>query len=224
MHQAYSISVSPDSEILATGAQNNKVNLFSVADGESVLTIDLAPGAAETSSSDRAGTGKNVVMNSCFSADGNALAAARADGHVTLYDLQKQAISNAEAKQAHKLPCRSVCFSKDEGSNLLYSSSDDRHVAVFDRRSNRYVNHFSHNGLALSVDTSPAGRHFVVGCSDNTVTLWDIGMQRSLQTYSTHSDQVWNVRYDPNVPAGDSFVSTGDDAMIQLYGGSSDGQ
>ena len=112
---------------------------------------------------------------------------------------------------------------------LLYTASDDRHVGVYDTISGTVINNFSHKGMCFSIDTAPDGRHFVVGCADSSVCLWDIGMQRKVQSFEQHSHIVWGVAYKKNNTHNDHtlsdssgfkkqiFASVGDDSLLQLY-------
>ena len=71
--------------------------------------------------------------------------------------------------------------------------------------------------MCLSVDTSPDHRHFVVGCSDSKVLLWDLGMQKFIRSYDQHKDQVWGVSYNKQDSVGRKFASVGDDYLLQVY-------
>eukprot|EP01034_Spumella_vulgaris_P021617 gene21617-27656_t len=72
--------------------------------------------------------------------------------------------------------------------------------------------------MALSVDASSNQRHFVVGSADHCVTLWDLGMQRCVERFSTtHSDRVSSVCFDKTDLTGTRFASAGDDGVIQIY-------
>ena len=99
---------------------------------------------------------------------------------------------------------------------MIYTASEDRHVSVYDIKSGQLINSFSHAGKALSVDTSSDGLLFVVGNSDHNVYLWDLGMQKCISKYKSHSDMVWGVCFDKSSDSS-RFVSVGDDALIQLY-------
>jgi WD repeat-containing protein 61 len=141
------------------------------------------------------------------------LACAGIDGVVNIFDMNTQQILHK--LEAHALPIRSIAFSPED--DLLYTASDDRHANVYDVRSGALVGSFSHSGMAYSVDTSPDFRHFAVGCADYTVSVWDLGMQRRVQKFDTHTDQVWGVSYDKSDHSGRRFASVGDDATIQIY-------
>lgn len=196
---AWSISLAPDGLTIAAGSQNGSVALYSLDVGhENIATFE---------------TNSKLILSSAFSPSVDRMVCSSIDGSVYLFDVfSNQLLSKFNN---HALPARCVKFSPD--GNLIYSASDDRQVCVYDTMSGVLVNTFSHLGMALSVDASPDHRHFVVGTSDNCVTLWDLGMQRRQTSYSCHTDQVWGVAFDPKDTAGRRFVSVGDDALVQLY-------
>lgn len=201
--EAWTICLSPNDEVLASGTQSGSVNIWSMQENhEKVVTLQ---------------TGNKLILSSQFSIDAK-LAASSLDGVLNIFDVSTQSV--VHKIDAHSLPARSVVFSPD--GRLVYSASDDRHVSVFDTLSGTAVNSFSHKGMALSVDASPDGRHFVVGCADHSVYLWDLGMQRRVQSYEQHGNQVWGVSFKKTETMGGGgskqvFASVGDDGLLQLY-------
>ena len=153
------------------------------------------------------------VYSTSFNNDGSEVACGTGGGKLCGFDPVSQKVTYDI--QAHALPVRSLCFQSHQ--QVVYTASDDRTVVVSDVRTNKAVQSFSHNGMCLSVDASPDGRHFICGSTDNTVTLWDLGMRSLVTSYSTHTDQVWSVRYDRTDKTGRRFVSGGDDSLLQLY-------
>mmetsp|Transcript_19726 Transcript_19726/g.19833 ORF Transcript_19726/g.19833 Transcript_19726/m.19833 type:complete len:297 (+) Transcript_19726:41-931(+) len=196
--EAYSISVSKTEDLIAAGSHTGNVHIWSVSNQEKLYALK--------SSDD-----SKFFLSTDFNNDDTKLVAANMIGTVFLYDLATQQI--VHKIDAHGMPIRKVKFSKD--GNLLYTASDDKHVSVFDTRNGSSINSFSHTGMSLTVDVSPDHRHFLVGCADHTVVLWDLGMQRQEQLFEVqHTDQVWGVSYDET---GNRFISVGDDALLQLY-------
>lgn len=194
---AWKLCISYDDAIVAAGGQHGKLKLWSVQEKEEVAVLD---------------SHSKMILSCAFHESGTKLATAGSDGVVDIFDvLTRRVIYKIEA---HAMPIRSIVFS----GNLLFTASDDRNVSVIDVNSGAIINSFSHAGLALCVDPSPDRRHFVVGCSNHSVCLWDLGMQRMQQLFnSQHSDQVWGVAYDKLDPQGKRFASVGDDAVLQLY-------
>jgi WD repeat-containing protein 61 len=196
---AWTVCLSPTDEVLVSGTQRGTVNVWSMQEGhEKVASLETR--------------NNKFILSTVFSRD-LKLATAGIDGFVNIFDIKTQQI--VQKIEAHALPIRSVAFSPDR--SLLYTASDDRHVSVYDTVSGSLINSFSQSGMALSVDASPDHRHFVVGCADHNVTLWDLGMQRFVQNYDNHSDQVWCVKFDGSDASGSRFASVGDDALLQTY-------
>ncbi len=200
MHEAWSIAIDSTESIIAGGTQSGNINIWNTSTYEKTDTIEDAGSFV-------------LAVQFNHATDASHICAANIEGVVTIFDVETK--SRVKELDAHSLPVRSLCYSSDD--RLLYTASDDRHVSVYDTKSNQVINTFSHGGKALSVDASPDKRHFVVGSSDGLVTLWDLGMQRSMSTYSTHSDQVWGVAYNAYDQSGKKFASIGDDAVIQFY-------
>ncbi|KAJ1425456.1 WD40-repeat-containing domain protein [Ochromonadaceae sp. CCMP2298] len=198
LFEAYSICFSPADDVLVSGNNRGGINVWTMQDGhEKVATLE---------------TDNKQVLSTDFSIDGK-LASAGIDGVLNVFDMTSQSITHKI--EAHALPIRSIAFSPE--GDLLYTSSDDRHANVYDVRSGSLINSFSHGGMAFSVDASPDHRHFAVGCADYSVSLWDLGMQKRVSKFSTHTDQVWGVSFDKSDPSGSRLASVGDDAAIQLY-------
>jgi WD repeat-containing protein 61 len=196
---AWNVCLSPTDDVLVSGTHRGTVNVWSM-EGEHEIVARL-----ETRNN-------KFILSTMFSCD-LKLATGGIDGFVNIFDIKTQQI--VQKIEAHALPIRSVAFSPD--GNLLYTASDDRHVSVYDTTSGTLVNSFSQSGMAMSVDTSPDHRHFVVGCADHNVTLWDLGMQRYVQNFDNHTDQVWCVGYDKTDGGSARFGSVGDDALLQTY-------
>ena len=196
--EAWTVCLSPSDDVLVSGTHKGSVNVWSMAEGhEKVATLE---------------TRNKFILSTAFNCS-LKLATAGIDGFVNIFDINTQQI--VHKIEAHALPIRSVVFSPD--GNILYAASDDRHVSAYDTLSGTLINSFSHAGMALSVDASPDQRHFVVGCADHSVVLWDMGMQRSVQSYDQHTDQVWCVKYDKSDSTGTKFASVGDDGLLQTY-------
>lgn len=198
LFEAHSISFSPADDVLVSGNSRGGINVWTMQEGHAkVATLE---------------TDNKQILSTAFSIDGK-LACSGIEGHVTILDMNTQQV--VHKLDAHALPVRSIAFSPED--DLLYTASDDRHCSVFDVRSGSLITTFSHNGMAYSVDSSPDGRHFAVGCGDYTVTLWDLGMQKKVKKYDVHQDQVWGVGFDRADASGRRFASIGDDALIQIY-------
>ena len=196
--EAWTVCLSPSDDVLVSGSHHGSVNIWSMQAGhEKVATLQASD---------------KLILGTSFSSD-YKLATSGVEGMLHVFDMNTQQI--VHKVDAHGLATRSVVFSPD--GNLIYSASDDRHVCVFDTNSGSIINSFSQSGMAFSVDASPDGRSFAVGCGDHSVSVWDLGMQRRVHSFEQHSDCVWGVKYDPQDGLGKRFASVGDDALLQVY-------
>lgn len=196
LQEAWTVAVSPSGDVIASGTHRGAVNIWSVSDCARVISLE---------------TGCGFIMSSAFSPDGSQIATAGIDGMLNIIDIATQTVSHKI--DAHSMPTRCVKYLPD--GDLVLTASDDRHVGVFDTRTGTVINSFSHSGMALSLDIAPNQKNFAVGCSNHTVAVWDIGMQRVFQTLdSQHTEPVWSVCYSPD---GRRLASAGDDALIQVY-------
>lgn len=193
---AWTVSISPDNTLVAGGSHNGSINIWSV---EERILLNSIEGDSK------------FILDIAFSPCGKKLATVRVDGLLNIYDMNTgQGIFRVEA---HAHAARSVKFSPT--GNLLYTASVDRHVNLFDISSPVPVNSFSHTGMVFSLDLSPDNRRFISCCSNHSVHVWDIGIQRCMQSFETqHSDQVWGIHFNDD---GNKFVSVGDDSSLQLY-------
>lgn len=195
--EAYSISLSPGEDILASGNSRGNVNVWSMQEGhEKVASLPSK---------------SNFIAFTCFSNDGK-LATSSMDGQINIFDLNQQQITFKS--DLHSLPVRSMSINQE--SNLLLSASDDKQVNIFDLRSNKMIRSFSHEGMVFTVDFSPDSRYFISGTTENKVNLWDLSMQKRTQIFSTHSDLIWNVQFQKSLNTS-NFASCGDDGIIQIY-------
>jgi WD repeat-containing protein 61 len=198
LFEAYSICFSPADDVLVSGNNKGGINIWTMqGDHEKVATL---------------ATENKQILSTAFSIDGK-LASAGIDGVVNIFDMNTQQI--VHKLDAHALSVRSIAYAPE--GDLIYTASDDRHVNVYDINSGKLINSFSHAGMAFSVDASPDARHFIVGCADSSVSVWDLGMQRRVTRIESHADQVWCAKYDTSDASGRRFASVGDDALIQLY-------
>lgn len=156
-------------------------------------------------------TNTKYITNCCLHND-TRVAAVGIDGYLNIVDISSNQL--VHQIEAHALPARGVSFSHD--GNILFTASDDRHVSVYDTRDGSLINSFSQPGMAYSVDVAPDRRHFITGCSDHSVNFWDLGMQRCVQSFNIHRDQVWSVQFDKS-GLSSRFASGSQDGMIQFY-------
>lgn len=196
--ESYQVSISLQDDLIASGNHLGCVNLWSMQQGhERVSKLDA---------------NCKAILATKFSPT-NQIGSGSSDGIVAIFDVESGKATHKIYE--HAMCIRSIQFSPVDG-NLVYAACDDRTVSVFDQTSGKIFKQFSFPSMARCVDVSQDRRHFIVGCSDGSVSVYDIGMQAKVKSFDAHKDQVWDCKFDKFSPAS-KFVSVGDDAMIQVY-------
>jgi WD40 repeat protein len=191
----YSVAISPDEKILATGSYDQKIKLWDVATGKELKTLSGHNGA---------------VFGLAFRPDGKILASASGDRTVKLWDVAKGERLDTLAALKDVF---AVAFSAD-GKKLFAGGVDNRiHVwqisATAAEGSNPILeSKFAHEGAILRLALSADGQQLLSSADDRTVKLWDANEMKEKFVLETQPD--WG--------AGIAFVSNGKIAVGRLDG------
>jgi WD repeat-containing protein 61 len=112
--EAWTVALSPDGKLIASGSDSGCVNVWSVATGERVESI--------SSGADK------FVMSVAYSPDARHMACGAADGGVYLIDVETSAV--VRQFDGHSATVRALAFSPD-GARLI-TGSDDAHVNQYE--------------------------------------------------------------------------------------------
>lgn len=202
---AFTVALDPHSSSkIAAGSNTGEVNVFDL-DQEGKRVVKLTPKE------------RKFAMSVNYSTDGTKIASGSITGAVTIFDLTTGANGSIlhSLSDAHKMPVRSLCFSPDAKSNVLFTGSDDGTVKMFDSRSAGHVGTITgHASWVLSVACSPDGTHLASGSSDKTVKIWDLRQRECRYTSvgpGSHDGQVWSVAYNHD---GTKVASVSDDKKL----------
>ncbi|OZJ02963.1 hypothetical protein BZG36_04519 [Bifiguratus adelaidae] len=199
--EAWTIKLSPEGDLVASGAHNGNLNLYSVASGEKVQSL---------------ATRKRFLMSVAYSHDGHYVAGGADNG--TIYIFNTETGQLVHTMSGHALPTRALVFSPD--SKTLISGSDDKRIHIHDiQHGNIAASLSGHASWVLSVDTPREASGLAInqiasGSSDKKCKIWDLGMRTCLETMDAHEDQVWAVAYNPN---GTKIVTASDDKSLRWY-------
>jgi len=194
--EAWTVCFHPQGSLLAAGSQSGNVNVFGVSSAGDKPEAVITP------------HGK-FVMAVAYSPCGRFLASGAIDGAIHLFDA---ASGNLIRKlEGHSKGIRSLSFSAD--SKTLLSGCEDMTIIVHDvvAAGGAMATLIGHDSWVLSVAHSPESNECLSGGSDKRVRLWDLGQRQCTHTFTEHTDQVWGVAYNP---AGNRFVSAGDDGLL----------
>ncbi len=191
-----SVDIAPQGTLIASGAEDESVRLWSLLGGEEVKAL----------------VGHQASVTSLdFSPDGTTLASGSADNTIRLWDtLGGRQIGMMEG---HGDYIRSVAFSPD--GELLASGSEDNTIRLWRVSDGELLQTLEgHSGTVHSVDFSPDGDLLASGSDDNTVRIWQVSEGSLLLVLEGHSGGVKSVAYSPN---GDWLASGSDDQSIRLW-------
>jgi WD40 repeat protein len=157
----YSMALSPNDKILATGSYDQKIKLWDVASGKEIKTLSGHNGC---------------VFGLAFRPDGKILASASADRTVKLWD-----VAAGERRDTLSQPLKdvyTVAFSPD-GKRLVAGGVDNR-IRVWEISESAaettnpiLYSKFAHEGTILRLAFSTDGETLVSSADDRTIKLWD---------------------------------------------------
>lgn len=204
------ISLSPNSEILATANSKGEVKLWTL-NGQLMKTIIAH---------------QQKIWGINFSPDGKTIATASADKTVKLWHLEGQELKNLPVKilSGHTDEVFTVKFSPD--GNTLASASKDKTVKLWDVNGKLLHTFTGHNNEVLDVNFSPDSKTIVSASADDTVKVWmipnDLKLKKDLKshpqfpiyTFLGHGGKASEASFTPD---GKTIVSASADGTIKLW-------
>ncbi|MTJ22539.1 serine/threonine protein kinase [Dolichospermum sp. UHCC 0352] len=232
------IALSPNGKILASGSMNGSIQLWNIATGSKIRTLQghsdriesvafspdgktLASGSNdETIKLWNVATGTEIgslqgsffsVYSVTFSPDGKTLASGSSDGTIKLWDVSTT--KEILTLSGHTAKVSAVAFSPD--GKILASGSDDRIIKLWNVATAGEILTFDgHSDRVGSVAFSPDGKILASGSSDKTIKLWNIDTGTEIRTLTGHSNRVGSVAFSPN---GKILASGSDDNTVKLW-------
>ena len=191
-----SLAFSPDGYTIASGGEDQTVQLWDARTGKHQQTLEGHTGQ---------------VFSMAFSPDGNTLASGSVDMTVRLWDAHTGEYQ--QSLEGHKNSVSSLAFSPD-GVTLASGSIDDT-IRLWDARTGEYQQTLEgHTDWVISVDFSPDGSTLASGSMDETVRLWDAITGEQKQTLEGHTREVRSVAYSSD---GVTLASGSFDGSVLLW-------
>ncbi len=191
-----SVAFSPNSNFLAMGDTQGKINLWQVAPSRSLLTFQ-----AHTS----------WVLSIAWSPDGKILASSSYDQTIRLWNpLTGQCVKTLTG---HNNWVLSIAWSPD--GKMLASGGDDQTVRLWDISNGKCLKILTgHNNWVMSVAWSPDGKTLASGGDDRTIRLWDISKGQCLKVLQGHTNWVRSIAWSSD---GNMLASGSDDQTVKLW-------
>ncbi|MQM11932.1 hypothetical protein Taro_044846 [Colocasia esculenta] len=175
------IAFSPDSQKLATGADDNKVKVWIASSGSCFITFSEHT---------------NAVTSVHFVAGKDSLLSASLDGTVRAWDLIRYRNYRTFTTPS---PRQFVSLTSDQSGEVICAGTlDSFEIFVWSMKTGRLLDILSgHEGPVHGLMFSPTNNILASSSWDKTVRLWDIYGKGAVETF-THSHDVLTVVYRPD--------------------------
>ncbi|WP_414543802.1 NB-ARC domain-containing protein [Nostoc sp. CCY0012] len=234
----FSLDLSPDGTLLATGDINGQIHLWQMADRKNLLTfkghegvvwtVAFSPDGQTLATGGHDGfvklwdtnTGNclktldkhtGIVWSVSFSPDGQSIASGSQDTLICLWDVRLGQC--LKILYGHTSWVCSVRFNLD--ASILASGSDDCDIRLWNISTGICIKTLQgHDGRVCSVRFSPDGKTLASGSSDHSVRLWDVIKGVCVRIFHGHQDWVWSVCFSSD---GQTIASGGNDSSVRLW-------
>ncbi|KAG8770711.1 hypothetical protein FRC12_004096 [Ceratobasidium sp. 428] len=196
----FSVSVSPDGSMVASGSSDNSVCIWDAHTGR-IVAGPL--------------TGHTKYVNSvAFSSDGARVASGSDDKTIRIWDVKTEQLA-AGPLERHADYIFSVTFSPD--GSYITSGSDDQTARIWDTKTGHEVCRLYHgqNSQVWSVAYSPSGNCIASGSKDRGIRIWDAQSgNMKLGPLNGHAGAIHSVTYSPD---GDRIASGSGDHTVRVW-------
>lgn len=195
-NNVWSVAVSPNSPILASGGMDGTIEILHLHTGKTIRTISGHYGP---------------VWSVAISSDGKTLVTGGGDGTVKVWNLYSGALEHT--LYGHQEAVFSVAISAD--GRTIASGSKDKTIKIWDNSRGVHLETlYGHLDEVQSVAFSPNGETLVSGSNDGTVKVWSWRYGAPVKTFKGHEAPVWAVAISPD---GQTVASGSWDNTIKLW-------
>lgn len=176
------LAYSPDSQLLATGADDNKVKVWNVSSGFSFVTFSEHT---------------NAVTALHFMGNNHCLLSASLDGTVRAWDLFRYRNFRTFTTSS---PRQFVSLAADQSGEVICAGTlDSFEIFVWSMKTGRLLDSLSgHEGPVHGLTFSPSNAVLASSSWDKTVKLWDVFERKSAVETFPHTHDVLTVVYRPD--------------------------
>jgi WD40 repeat protein len=190
-----SVTISPDSRIIAAGGEGRTIKLWDFKTGKKLKVLQNTAWTGPLS----------------FSRDGRLLAASRSDRLISIWDVAKGRVLKILNKPVGL--SRTLKFSPD--SKILAVGRDNGDIEIWDVESGELCDVLKgHRGLIYSIAFSSDGQILASGGTDKDIRLWHLTKGNTQTILHRHSGVVRSITFSPE---GKTLAVAGDRTDIELW-------
>ncbi len=194
--RVWTISFSPDGQLLASGSSDQTIRLWNARDGTCLRVLQGHTGE---------------VTSVSFSPNGQMLASASEDASIRLWSIEHG--TTLKTLQGHIRWVWAVAFSPD--GQTLASGGDDRTIRLWKVETGICRKTLQgHTSWVTSLSFSPNGHSIASSSEDGSVRLWSVQDGTCFKLLQGHSSCVWEVTFNPD---GQILASGSADLSVRLW-------
>ena len=194
--EVWSLAISPDGEIIASGNDLGTIELFNRQTGDITKIL---------------GEHENVIRALVFIPQTDRLISGDGDGNIKVWNQEN---SKKELQlQGHEASIWSLAISPD--GETLISSSEDASLRIWNLKTGETDGIiFAHNEVVYALAFSPDGRVFASAGKDNQIKIWNAKDGSLLKSFLGHQDAVRAIAITPD---NQYLVSASWDKTVKVW-------
>ncbi len=195
----YSLAISANGRVLASGGSDQTVRLWNPRTGDLLRTWTEPTGA---------------VLAVAISPDSRVIGSGSADQIIRLWDSQTGMLIHT--LDGHAGWVHALAFSPD--GTILASGSADTTIRLWSVQTGQLLRVLrGHSHPVHSVAISPDGKRVVSGSSGNTLCVWDLTTGQLLRTLHEHTGTIYCLAFTPLSPNAYWLVSGSADTTVRRW-------
>ncbi|KAJ9065437.1 1,2-dihydroxy-3-keto-5-methylthiopentene dioxygenase [Entomophthora muscae] len=221
----WSISLQPESSLLASCCADGTVNLWTTDVSASQSLKEVYTFESVLATTDQAVGKKHqlVPVSVAFlPRDPKKLLVGYRNSHAHLVDIETgRAVVKFKSDQTYDgTPFTQLnCLLAHPTLPVMVSGHEDRYIRLFDINTGECSHSMiAHVGPISSLDINAAGNSLVSGAHDASIRWWDLSNNSCVQEFSSHmsksSESVFGVKFHPRYPW---LASCGADSIVKLF-------